>query len=213
MSTQHFLVSEHSAAGAGSPPARWREAFPDGRCWRWEERPIRLGMGDIVWLDVRAPEWRSRVADLASSRPGCAVVVLSGVPDDDEGLAALQAGARGYCHILAVPESMREVAQVVEHGGLWVGAALVQRLVAATRLALQRTAAGGSPPLDLSMLSFREAEVARAVAGGKSNKEVARDLSITERTVKAHLGNVFEKLGVRDRVQLALRLADRRTEA
>ena len=54
-----------------------------------------------------------------------------------------------------------------------------------------------------------ELEVALAVAGGKSNREVAEQLFIAERTVKAHLGAVFEKLGVRDRLQLALRLSGR----
>lgn len=213
MGTQNFLVSDHLAEGSPPPPARWLQAFPDGRSWRWDELPASLGTGDIVWLDARDPDWRSRVARLVSLRPGCAVVVLSGVPDDEEGLAALRAGARGYCHRMALPESMREVAQVVEHGGLWVGPALVQRLVAATQAAIQRHGVSRLPPLDLSALSLREVEVARAVAAGKSNKEVARELSITERTVKAHLGNVFEKLAVRDRVQLALRLADQRTEA
>jgi DNA-binding NarL/FixJ family response regulator len=55
-------------------------------------------------------------------------------------------------------------------------------------------------------LSGREAEVAREVVAGRSNKEIARVLGITERTVKAHLGAIFAKLGVRDRLQLALRL-------
>ena len=58
-------------------------------------------------------------------------------------------------------------------------------------------------------VSAREAEVAQAVAAGKSNREVAEQLFISERTVKAHLGAVFEKLGVRDRLQLALRLSGR----
>jgi len=58
-------------------------------------------------------------------------------------------------------------------------------------------------------LSMRELEVARAVSEGLTNKEVAWRLGITERTVKAHLGAVFDKFGVRDRLQLALRLAGR----
>ena len=58
-----------------------------------------------------------------------------------------------------------------------------------------------------ALLSVREAQVARAVTAGRSNREVAALLFISERTVKAHLGTVFEKLGVRDRLQLVLRLA------
>ena len=56
----------------------------------------------------------------------------------------------------------------------------------------------------MELLSAREKDVARAVAAGKSNKEVAKELDITERTVKAHLSAVFEKLHVRDRLQLVL---------
>jgi DNA-binding NarL/FixJ family response regulator len=61
-----------------------------------------------------------------------------------------------------------------------------------------------APSADLSLLTSREKAVAELVAAGKSNKEVARDLDITERTVKAHLSAAFEKLQVRDRLQLVL---------
>ena len=71
-------------------------------------------------------------------------------------------------------------------------------------------AAAASAPLPgLDTLSAREREVAEAVAEGLTNKQVAARLGITERTVKAHLATVFEKTGVRDRLQLALRLSRR----
>jgi DNA-binding NarL/FixJ family response regulator len=113
-----------------------------------------------------------------------------------------------------VPALLQEVALVVEHGGLWVGPDLLQRLVASTHAALARrpavadAAAGVTPAASAwPLLSAREAEVARAVSAGRSNKEVATMLYISERTVKAHLGAIFEKLGVRDRLQLVLRLS------
>ena len=91
--------------------------------------------------------------------------------------------------------------------GCGSGTSLVQRLVAATRELVQRNpGADGGAVCDLSALSEREAQVARAVAQGRSNKEVAEQLFISERTVKAHLGAIFDKLGVRDRVQLVLKL-------
>jgi DNA-binding NarL/FixJ family response regulator len=66
-------------------------------------------------------------------------------------------------------------------------------------------------PADWSAgLTEREREVARAVASGASNKEIARRLGITERSVKAHTGAIFEKLGVRDRLQLSLVVHGRR---
>ncbi len=80
-------------------------------------------------------------------------------------------------------------------------AALLARVGAQLRL-LSSTASNA-----WAALSAREAQVARTVLAGRSNKEVAAQLFISERTVKAHLGAVFEKLGVRDRLQLVLRLA------
>jgi DNA-binding NarL/FixJ family response regulator len=127
-------------------------------------------------------------------------------------LNALNAGVRGYTHAYGVPALLQEVALVVEHGGLWVGPDLLQRLVGSTQAALApRTATAPNPTAAItnawSLLSAREAQVAHAVAAGRSNKEVASLLFISERTVKAHLGAVFEKLGVRDRLQLVLRLS------
>lgn len=138
------------------------------------------------------------------------VVLLSSVPQETEGLAALDARVRAYTHAHAVPRMLQEVALVVEHGGLWVGPELMQRLVGATHRALvhkSNASAQSGMPKVWELLSAREAEVAHAVAQGQSNKEIAARMFISERTVKAHLGAVFDKLGVRDRLQLVVRLA------
>lgn len=208
MSKPHFLVGTREVGALATPPERWLQAFAQGQWSNWATLCAAVQPGDTVWVPTTYPGWEERVAELLVRHPDSVVVVLSGVLQDPEGLRALNAGARAYCHLLAVPEVMREVAQVVTHGGLWVGPSLVQRLVAATREVLQRTGpAVARSAIDLSVLSEREAQVARAVAAGKSNKEVAQELFISERTVKAHLGAVFEKLGLRDRVQLVLHLS------
>jgi DNA-binding NarL/FixJ family response regulator len=188
------------------PPERWLRAFPDGLWCNWATLCRTVLPGDTIWIAVIHEGWLDRIADLLHSHPQSRVVVLSPVPYEAEGLRAINAGARGYCHLLAVPELLREVAQVVRLGGLWVGPDLVQRLMSATRVLLDRGLEACAQPADLSALSEREAQVARVVAAGKSNREVAEQLHISERTVKAHLGSVFEKLGVRDRVQLVLHL-------
>ncbi len=191
---------------APAPLVRWMQAFPEGLWGSWSQRAAELPDDAVLWVPTTSADWAHTVARAAQLRPGIAVVVLSPEPDDEQGLQALQAGARGYCHAWAVPRLLQEVAQVVAHGGLWVGPSLLQRLMAASRAVVQRI----TPPahaVDLSALSDRELQVARAVAAGRSNKEVAEQLFISERTVKAHLGAVFDKLGVRDRVQLVLRLS------
>ncbi len=166
----------------------------------------------LIWLSTDHAQWPTHLREILQALPSALVVVVSGVPQPLEGLAALNDGARGYTHVYAVPALLQEVALVVEHGGLWVGPDLMQRLVGATHSALSRMA---DPPAELpaatqnawASLSAREAQVARAVSAGRSNKEVASLMFISERTVKAHLGAVFDKLGVRDRLQLVLRLS------
>lgn len=203
MGRHHFLLPD---AAWALPPPRWSQAFPDGQAGDWTTLRQTLVADDSVWVPALRDDWWVRTAGLLRLRPGCRVIVLSPAPGETEGLQALDAGARGYCHLQAVPTLLREVAQVVGLGGLWVGPELVQRLVDATHGLLQ----GRVPPqqpIDLSPLSERESQVARAVARGHTNREVAEQLHITERTVKAHLGSVFEKLGVRDRVQLVLQFS------
>ena len=132
------------------------------------------------------------------------IVALSDVLTDNQGLDALSAGASGYCNAHAAPDVLRQVAATALSGGLWVGQWLLEKLLA--RLALA-AAEKFTPPATSAWargLTEREIEVARAVAKGASNKEIANGLDITERTVKAHLGSVFEKLKLRDRLQLTL---------
>lgn len=190
-----FLVSP-----SARPSLRWQEAFPRGVC---VEGLAAVQVGDLVWVDTADEGWAHMLGQLADASLQCAVILVSSAPDDDEALQGLESGARGYCHAHAVPALLREVAEVVERGGLWVGPALVARFIAALRPRLPAARADLTGPL-----SAREREVARAVAAGGSNKEVARQLGISERTVKAHLGSIFEKLAVRDRLHLVLLLGD-----
>lgn len=198
--SQHVFVSP-----SGQPPARWREAFPQGAAWSPQSLDLPGLPGDVVlWACAPGLELPAMVAHLAGSRPDLAVVALDLQPDQAVAVAALEAGARGYCHALATPPMLAQVAIVVSHGGLWVGPELMSRMVAASHR-LPVVASG--PRLDC--LTARELAVAEEVTRGASNKEVARNLGITERTVKAHLAAAFAKLGVRDRLQLALRLQSR----
>lgn len=185
------------AAAPAAPSARWLAAFPDGELRTDDETGMA---GDVLWLAAEGG-WRERLR--AAVAAGARVVVVSHTPEEDEALLALTLGARAYCHAAAAPSLLREVGEVVSRGGLWVGPALLGRFLAALN---QRLPAAPAQAWS-GLLSQREQEVAEAVAGGASNKEVAARLGITERTVKAHLGAVFEKLGVRDRLQLALRMA------
>lgn len=185
---------------------RWSLAFPDARA------VSRLGEVDgmqksgagSLWLDLSNISAESRLESVAAaSALGWPVVVMVGVPEEAEAFAVLKVGVQGYCHVKAAPEQLREIAVVVEHGGLWMPPNLMQRLL----LLSTRVVPAGAPETpQLNDLTSRELMVAERVARGASNREIAEALEITERTVKAHLSAIFEKLGVRDRVQLALRM-------
>jgi len=191
-----------SASGEVLP--RWREAFPKAVGRRFGEA-IPAGSGPVVvWWHLPADNGVESLTairtTLAADMP---IVVLSDMPGDDEAEACFAAATRGYANTHSVPALLRQVADVVAQGGLWIGESLMQRLL---RGAAQIPAPA---PIDQPIawdasLTERECEVARVVAAGASNKEIARELGITERTVKAHVGAVLDKLGVRDRLQLAL---------
>lgn len=186
------------------PIPRWLEAFPDARVVRNQGENTGLALladASVIWLHVTGeqPAVAALVSELRRAAGSVPIVVLSNVPEDDQGLAALAAGASGYCSALTLPAVLRQVAGVVEHGGVWVGPQLIQRLMQG--LAARSSNAAESA---LDSLSQRERQVAVAVARGATNKEIARVMHITERTVKAHLSAAYEKLGVRDRMQLSL---------
>jgi DNA-binding NarL/FixJ family response regulator len=220
MSTQHFFLSSPAAA----LPERLREAFADIAPLPADALLARLptlpAAQSLVWLSNTDAQWPQALRQILQTQPAARVVLLSSVPEPAEGLRALDDGARGYTHAYGVPALLQEVALVIEHGGLWVGPDLLRRLVGSTNAALVAqqavsvskaqspvAAAPGAGPNAWALLSAREVQVARAVSAGRSNKEVADKMFISERTVKAHLGAIFEKLGVRDRLQLVLRLA------
>ncbi|MES1982553.1 MAG: response regulator transcription factor [Pseudomonadota bacterium] len=182
-------------SSSAAPPARWRIAFPQAIILN--SLPAAVAPGSLLWLHNTLPNGERR-ADVH-------VIVMHDEPSDEQGLAALGLGASGYCNSHAAPELLHIIASVVRSEGLWVGASLLNRLVSAVS-ARAPVAARQTRRSALQLLSEREGEVALCVALGDSNKEIARKLNIAERTIKAHLTMVFEKLNVRDRLQLAILL-------
>lgn len=193
------------ASGIALP--RWLEAFPRLHCVRSGASLAGVESKGLVWLrlDSTRPA-RAQLDALGAGRTGAGVIVLADQPNDDEALELFSAGIRAYCNAHATAANLRQVAQVVLSGGLWIGPSLMQRLLVATSRALAVTPAPtiAAPDPRLAALTQRELEVAKMIAAGASNKEVARGLDITERTVKAHAGSIFGKLGARDRLHLAL---------
>ncbi|MFA7384249.1 MAG: response regulator transcription factor [Desulfurivibrionaceae bacterium] len=186
--------------------SRWRQAFPAGTVIATLAALSRAASaGALLWLHAGAlPQARidDAIRVVRKLLPEARIVIISSTPSQQEALLAINAGASGYCHAFATPQMLQQVATVVNNGGLWIGPELMSRVVAAAGRVI--TPQPGSPALDC--LTTREKEVAQAVTRGISNREVAELLEISERTVKAHLGAIFEKLQVRDRLQLVLLL-------
>lgn len=178
----------------------WREAFPNLITGRLDGIPAERG---VVWalLPVGQP-LDPLLVSLRQGLAGRSLVVLADEPNTDGALAALAVGASGYCNGHAAANVLQQVAAVVQNGGLWIGAGLMKRLLNTTAALLARRP--GEKSAWRKSLTPREQEVALAVAMGESNKEIARDLDISERTVKFHVSAVLDKLGARDRLQLSL---------
>lgn len=192
----------------------WSEACPDGKVHASISSVRARKQKHLFWLHMEKPEnqeWAaSTIDEIIQNFPEPRIVVLTNVPDQRQAIDLLKHGAAGYCHAYMPAKVLNEVKAVVEHGGLWLGPELLQRLI------MVSTTLVGSRPQHIAELTEkltpREKEVALEAAKGLSNKQIARDLSITERTVKAHLKHIFERLQVKDRLQLALLLSERRSD-
>jgi DNA-binding NarL/FixJ family response regulator len=153
---------------------------------------------DVVLLDLVMPgiDGVAVISRLTAESPDTKVLVLTSFPDDDKLLAAIQAGAAGYLLKDVAPAELANAVRAVARGE----AALSSR--PAARL-LREYAQGGSPTSPAA-LTAREHEVLALVGRGLANKQIARELSIAEKTVKTHVSHVLSKLGLADRTQAAL---------
>jgi len=173
-------------------PARGRE-LADLR--RWREQGRALAVIDIGLPGLPAWQsnlWQPLVKDMQA-------VIASVRPSDEEGMQTILCGARGYCHAYAPTATWTHVLTAVATGSVWMGASLVSRL-----LRQVETLAPAASHWRHDALTKRECAIAQRVSQGDSNSKIADALGISERTVKAHLTAVFDKLGVTDRLQLAL---------
>lgn len=156
---------------------------------------------DLVLVHWSALSGEQRKALLACAKTS-RLILLVDHPLLDEGEALLAQGIYGYANTFIQMSLLPDVVSTVAHGDLWIWPELMQRLL---KRLLQRPAAP-QPDITEWGLSQREQEVLAELGSGKSNKLIARQLDITERTVKAHVSSILEKVGVHDRVELILKL-------
>jgi two-component system nitrate/nitrite response regulator NarL len=146
------------------------------------------------------------VADLVRRSPGTWIVALADGLDEEQELALFRAGVRGVCALDCGTILLNRVVNAVLRGELWIRRPLVSKLIDSLNA---RPAELHGVTGRFAILTPREIEIAKMIGEGASNKHIARHLSITEQTVKGHLTAIFRKIGVDDRLRLALLVAGR----
>ena len=178
---------------------RWTRALSEHSCKaiNWTEVNSLPPMQPIVvhWQSLTAGE-RSQITQIAQQR---AVIVLTDIPDMTEGRKLILAGVRGYANSYIHDSLLPDLLAEIQKGNIWAVPELLQAIL---RDFLQSKPAKTDKEYDISQLSIRESEVYQELMKGSGNKEIARNLNITERTVKAHVAAILRKTGAPDRVHL-----------
>ncbi|MDO8989420.1 MAG: response regulator transcription factor [Sideroxyarcus sp.] len=149
-------------------------------------------------------------ADVASLRgisKATKIIVIGSDISEETEWQLLKAGVRGCCRSDADPKLLKQVVMAVHMGELWIRRTLTCRLIDELGRATAKNKVYRDSLGMLNKLTQREYDIAVRVKNGESNKLIAKACGITERTVKAHLTEVFNKLGVTDRLNLALVLS------
>ncbi|MGI8863686.1 MAG: response regulator [Solirubrobacteraceae bacterium] len=155
---------------------------------------------DVILMDLLMPERGGIEAmhELRERLPDTRVIVLTSFLDEARVLPAIQAGAAGYLLKNVEPSELARAIRAAHRGEAIIDPSAAAQLV-------QALAHGAAPPGPVEeRLTGREREVLEQIAGGRSNKRIALELGISEKTVKTHVGHVLAKLGVADRTQAAL---------
>ena len=155
---------------------------------------------DVLVMDLRMPGKNGLdvLRVLSSGRSSCRTILLTAIVRDDEVMEAVKLGVRGIVLKESSPEVLVDCVRRVYRGEQWLERETVTR-------ALQRVLNRDGVERDAGeSLTPREIEIVRMVAQGMRNKVIAERLSISEGTVKVHLHNVYEKLGVDGRLELVL---------
>lgn len=151
---------------------------------------------DVVLMDLVMPhcDGIAATASIVRDHPRVRVVVLTSFGEAERVLAALSAGASGYLLKDAEPEEVARAVREAANGDVHIGG----------RVARHLTRQMAAPRSGLSALTPRERDILALVATGCSNKEIASELTLSERTVRTHVSNILAKLRLRSRTQAAL---------
>lgn len=158
---------------------------------------------DILLLDVQMPRLPGIEAMRAimSGSPTVKIILLTSTISTQQIIEALQIGARGIVLKDALTDHLTTAIHSVASGDYWIGGKRVVNLVAALHELMQKAAV---PERKTYGLTPRELEVVGCIVEGCSNRDIAKQFTLSEETVKRHLSNIFDKTGVSTRLELAL---------
>ncbi|GFD82063.1 hypothetical protein KUL118_49250 [Tenacibaculum sp. KUL118] len=157
---------------------------------------------DCIWILTNDHNWREQLIDARQKVDN--LVLLTYTYDRSEMQTALMLGARAYCHALATRSLLASVTRVLEAGGIWLPNELLTE--ATSNVAAKKQTLRVLP--SLSGLTNREKDVLNGILEGLSNKEIAREHGITERTVKEYVGTLLHKFETKDRIGLLLKIGE-----
>ena len=152
---------------------------------------------DVALMDIVMPKLDGveAITRIAVASPGTRCIVLTSFADDDKVFPAIRAGAAGYLMKDVSPKDLAKAIRMARDGEPLLHPDVARRL-------MDELSRSGEQ--DKAHLTDRELEVLRLIAHGRSNKEIARDLVLSEKTVKTHVSNILQKLHLADRTQAAL---------
>jgi len=156
---------------------------------------------DVVLMDLVMPvlDGITAISRIKLLGLGTKVIALTSFTEDDKVFPAIQAGASSYLLKDVSPDALVEAIRAAHHGEARLHPEVMRKLM--EQVAAQQTS---MKPAASSQLTEREREVIRLVTQGKSNREIAEILIISEKTAKAHVSNILGKLGLNDRTQMAV---------
>ncbi len=162
---------------------------------------------DVLILDLQilGNNGVHEISTIHGFQPELNIVIMAAELNQREEIAAILFGAKAYCTYDVDVTILPKVVNTVLANELWVDRKFVSRLLLEIEdIAKSQHTEAQELDAGLACLTVRETEIAKWVALGASNRKIAEQLSISERTVKAHLGVIFRKMKIHDRLQLAL---------
>src|SRR5271157_2269447 len=154
----------------------------------------------VLMTGNRGAAFYSAMSALKAMRPGVRIIVTGPSGNDEDILRAIAAGAKGYIPEDASPAEIKQAIRLVHGGSVWAPRRVLANFIERVTASATRQ----TKPRDGQMLSRRQRQVLGLLAVGSSNREIAKDLGLTERTVKAHVAELLRKIGAPNRIALSV---------